>query len=107
MELLKEIVPNLSRLAVLWDPKNPAAAQQWKQSHQPAKELGLQLHSMPVSSAGDFDGAFKEATKARSDALLATQNTLVASNKNRYWAWSLSINCQRFTLRSRTLALVV
>src|SRR6185369_7213902 len=45
LELLKEIIPNLSRIAVLWDPQNPAAAQQWKESQQPARELGLQLHS--------------------------------------------------------------
>jgi putative ABC transport system substrate-binding protein len=69
LELLKETVPQLSRVAVLWDPRNPGSAQQWKESHLPARELGLQLHSIEVSSADKFEGAFNEATKARSTAL--------------------------------------
>jgi putative tryptophan/tyrosine transport system substrate-binding protein len=83
LELLKETVPNLSRVAVLWDPQNPAAAQQWKESQLPAREMGLQLHSMEVSSFNKFESAFKEAVKARSAALAVTQNTLVASNQTR------------------------
>ena len=83
LELLKEIVSNLTRVAVLWDPHNPAAAQQWNESQLPARELGLQLHSMEVSSFNKFESAFKEAVKARSAALAVTQNTLVASNQTR------------------------
>ena len=83
LELLKETVPNLSRVALLWDPQNPASAQQWKESQLPAREMGLQLHSMEVSSFNKFESAFKEAVKARSAALAVTQNTLVASNQTR------------------------
>jgi ABC-type uncharacterized transport system substrate-binding protein len=83
LELLKETVSNLSRVAVLWDPQNPASAQQWKESQLPAREMGLQLHSMEVSSFDKFESAFKEAVKARSAALAVTQNTLVASNQTR------------------------
>ena len=56
LELLKETVPKLSRVAVLWDPQNPGSAQQWKESQLPARELGLQLHSMEVSSADKYRG---------------------------------------------------
>jgi putative tryptophan/tyrosine transport system substrate-binding protein len=83
LELLKETVPNLSRVAVLWDPQNPTSAQQWKESQLPAREMGLQLHSMEVSSFDKFESAFKEAVKARSAAIAVTQNTLVASNQTR------------------------
>ena len=76
LELLKETVPKLSRVAVLWDPQNPGSAQQWKESQLPARELGLQLHSMEVSSADKFEGAFKEAAKARSAALAVTADPL-------------------------------
>ena len=72
LELLKETIPKLSRVAVLWDPQNPGSAQEWKESQLPAKELGLQLHSMEVSSADKFESAFKEAAKARSAALAMT-----------------------------------
>jgi putative tryptophan/tyrosine transport system substrate-binding protein len=80
LEILKETVAKLSRVAVLWDPKNPASAQQWKDSQQPAQELGLQLHSMEVSSADKYESAFKDAVKVRSNGLLVTQATLVAAN---------------------------
>ena len=83
LELLKETVPKLSRVAVLWNPQDPSAAQEWKESQLPARELGLQLHSMEVSSADKFESAFKEATKARSAALAVTSGALALSNQKR------------------------
>jgi len=81
LELLKETVPKLSRVAVLWDPKNPGSTPQWNESQLSARELGLQLHSMEVSSADKYESAFKEATKARSGALAVTLNPLANSNQ--------------------------
>src|SRR5262245_1701947 len=83
LELLKETVPKLSRVAVLWDPQDPSAAQQWKESQLPARELGLQLHSMEIGSANDFESAFKEAIKARSAGLAVTSGALPLSNQKR------------------------
>jgi putative ABC transport system substrate-binding protein len=83
LELLKETVPKLSRVALLWDPQNPSSMQQWKESQLPARELGLQLHSLQVSSTDKFEGAFKEATKARSAALAVTESSLT----NSYQKW--------------------
>ena len=82
LELLKETVPKLSRVAVLWDPQ-ASSTQEWKESQLPARELGLQLYSMEVSRTDKFEGAFKEATKAGSGALAVTQNALVNSNQKR------------------------
>ena len=73
LELLTETVPKLSRVAVLWNPPEATSAQEWKESQLPARELGLQLHSMEVSSADKLEIAFKEAIKARSAALTVTQ----------------------------------
>ena len=81
LELLKETVPKLSRAAVLWNPQSPSSAQQWKKSQLSARELGLQLHSMEVSSADKYEGAFKEATKSRSAALAVTLHALANSNQ--------------------------
>ena len=83
LELLKETVPKLSRVAVLWDPKNQGSEQSWKASQLSARELGLQLHSMEVSSADKFEGAFQDATKARSAALAVTLNAVANSNQKR------------------------
>jgi putative tryptophan/tyrosine transport system substrate-binding protein len=81
LELLKETVSKLSRVAVLWDPRNPASTQEWKESQLAARELGLQLHSMEVSSADKYQNAFKEAIKARSGALVVLSTPLAASNQ--------------------------
>ena len=64
LELLKETIPNLSRVAVLWNSRNSASAEQWNGSQRSSRELGLQLHSMEVSSVDQFERAFKESIKA-------------------------------------------
>jgi putative ABC transport system substrate-binding protein len=83
LELLKETIPNLSRVAVLWNPQDRGSTQQWNESQLAARELGLQLNSMEVSSADKFEGAFKEAVKTLSAALAVTQHPLAASNRKR------------------------
>jgi putative ABC transport system substrate-binding protein len=83
LELLKETVSKLSRVAVLWNPQDPGPELQWKESQVPARELGLQLHSMEVSSADKYEDAFTRATKARSAALAVTLHTLANSNQKR------------------------
>jgi putative ABC transport system substrate-binding protein len=82
LELLKETIAKLSRVALLWNPKDPGSAPQWKESQSAARELGLQLHSMEVSSADKYESAFKEAIEAHSSALAVTDNALAISNQN-------------------------
>ena len=81
LELLKETVPKLSRVAVLWDPRDPNAASSWKESQLPARELGMQLFSMEISSSDKYDTAFKEAIKAASAALAVAGSPLAVSNR--------------------------
>jgi putative ABC transport system substrate-binding protein len=83
LELLKDTVPQLSRVAVLWDPRNVASTQQWKESQLAARELGLQLYSMEVSRADQYEGAFHEAMKAGSAALAVTLHGRANSHQNR------------------------
>ena len=83
LELLKETLPKLSRVAVLWNPQDLSSAQQWKESQLPARELGLQLHSMEVSSADKYENAFREAMKARSGALAVIAGALEDSNRQK------------------------
>jgi putative tryptophan/tyrosine transport system substrate-binding protein len=81
LELLKETIPKLFRVAMLWNPKDSSSVQVWKESQLPARELGLQLHSMEVSSADKYDAAFNEATKARSGALVWMDSPLGSANQ--------------------------
>ena len=81
LELLKEVLPKLTRVAVLWDPKAPGSMPQWEASKEPAEKLGLQLYSMQVSSVEDYAAAFKEAVKAHSHAVWVTLNPVANSNQ--------------------------
>jgi putative tryptophan/tyrosine transport system substrate-binding protein len=83
LELLKETVPKLSRVAVLWNPKNPGSEQSWKESQFSARVLGLQLYSMEVSGADKFESAFKEAIKAGSAALFVISNPLFSTHQKK------------------------
>jgi putative ABC transport system substrate-binding protein len=87
---LKESVAKISRVAVLWDPKGPGSVPQWNESQKPARDLGLQLYSMEVSSADAYQPAFKEAVKARNQAVWVTLNPLANSNQKRIADLALS-----------------
>jgi putative tryptophan/tyrosine transport system substrate-binding protein len=84
LELLKEVIPKLSRVAVIWDPQNPGSAQQWKESQLPARELEVQLHSIEVSSVDKFEAAFKEAIKSGSGALALMASPFFYSNQKQF-----------------------
>jgi putative tryptophan/tyrosine transport system substrate-binding protein len=82
-ELLKDTVPKLSRVAVLWDPRNVSSTQQWQERQLAARNLGLQLHSVAVSRADQYEDAFHEAMKAGSAALAVTLHGLANSHQQR------------------------
>jgi putative ABC transport system substrate-binding protein len=83
LELLKETAPAISRIALLWNPKNPFSTEVWKESLLSARELGLQLHSMEVSNADKIESAFEAATTARSQGIAATLDGLINSHQRR------------------------
>lgn len=76
LEILKEALPKLSRVAVLWNPRGLESVPQWKQSQLASRELGLALHSMEVSSGDQLETAFTEAIKAQSAALSGTRSAV-------------------------------
>ena len=85
LELLKEAVPKLSLVAVLWwnAPDDPGPSASWKESQLSARELRLRLHSMEVRNANDFERAFADAAKARSNALAVTPSPFFSANQKR------------------------
>jgi putative tryptophan/tyrosine transport system substrate-binding protein len=83
LEILKESIANLSRVAVLWNPQDRGSTQQWNESQVAARELGLQLYSMEVSSADKLESAFTEVVRTRSAAFVVTQHPLAAFNIKR------------------------
>jgi ABC-type uncharacterized transport system substrate-binding protein len=83
LELLKEIVPHLARVAVLWNPKGTTSPISWKESQMPAHELGLRLQSIEVVGREDFERAIEDARKGRAGALAILPDPLFAGNLKR------------------------
>jgi putative ABC transport system substrate-binding protein len=70
LELLKEILPKLARLAVFSDTTEPGNPQAVKATDTAAKGFGVQVFYMDVQTHKDIDSAFRAATKKRAEALL-------------------------------------
>jgi putative ABC transport system substrate-binding protein len=70
IELLKELVPSLSRVALLHDMGNPVAPPQWEETETAARSLGLQAELLDVRSLEDIGRAFEAAVRQHVDALL-------------------------------------
>jgi len=83
LELLKEAVPNVTRVAFLWNSANPAQAPQWREAQAAAQALGLRLQSLEVRSSNDFDSAFEAALRERARALIASPEPLINTHLKR------------------------
>ena len=77
LELLKEIVPRLSRVAVLWASSNPANAQLLREMESSAGTLGLKIQAEIYRVQKTFRLRSETSSKARADALLVLQNGVV------------------------------
>jgi putative tryptophan/tyrosine transport system substrate-binding protein len=83
LQLLKEIAPGISRVAVLWNPPDRISALTWREIQGPAQQLGLTLHSLEVQRADQFDAVFVEAIAAHNHALIALPTPLFVVNAKR------------------------
>jgi ABC-type uncharacterized transport system substrate-binding protein len=76
LQVLKESILKLSRVAVLWYGSSGSSEPQWTESQHAARQLGLQLHSMEISRTNNYESAFKEAIKTGSTALAVVRHRL-------------------------------
>jgi putative ABC transport system substrate-binding protein len=83
LELLREIVPKLSRVAVLWNPANPVHGRLLDSTKAAAASLAVQLDLVPVQSAADLDGAFAMIDTARPHALIVLSDNFFVLERTR------------------------
>jgi putative tryptophan/tyrosine transport system substrate-binding protein len=76
LALLKEAMPQASRVAVLWNAASPGKALEWQDTQIAARALGVTLQSMEVRGPDEFDGALAAIARARPDALLTFSDPL-------------------------------
>jgi putative tryptophan/tyrosine transport system substrate-binding protein len=80
LELLKQIVPQITSVAVLFSPEDPLSMLDWNEAKLSAQTLGIEVHSLKVRSTGDFDKVLKEAVAARVGALVVMPAPVLFEN---------------------------
>jgi len=86
MELLREIVPKVSRVAVLGTSTEPGNALAMRATELAARALGVQLQEVDVADPKDLEMAFRAATKRRAEALLVLSSAVFISHRKRLGA---------------------
>jgi putative ABC transport system substrate-binding protein len=83
LELLKELLPRLSRVAVFWNAANPYPAIVFKETQAAGRTLGIEVHSLEVRAPDDLDGAFAAARQQHPDALISVEDPLTFTYRKR------------------------
>ena len=84
LELLKEVVPELSRAAVLSNADNPAASLSFRELEEAARPLAVQLHRLEVRGPNlDLEGAFEAARSGRAEALVVLTDSVLFVHRTR------------------------
>jgi putative ABC transport system substrate-binding protein len=83
LELLKELLPRLSRVAVFWNAANPYPAIVFKETQAAGRTLGIEVHSLEVRGPDDLDGAFAAARQQHPDALISVEDPLIFTYRKR------------------------
>lgn len=81
VELLRETLPRISRMAALYQGDNPGAVVIVDEVVRKGEQLGLKFIRLPVHSANDYAGAFEAASGARSEALFVMDDGAITKNR--------------------------
>jgi len=81
LDLLREIVPNLSRVAVLWNPSNDDHPSVVKGVEQTAKLLNLEIVPVGAKAPGEFVAAFSAIEKANAGGLIVLVDSMLRVNR--------------------------
>ena len=81
VELLRETLPSLSRMAALYQGDNPGAVVIIDEVERKGEQLGLKFVRLPVRGPNDYQGAFETATRARSEALFVMDDGAITKHR--------------------------
>jgi putative ABC transport system substrate-binding protein len=83
LELIKEALPGVSRVAYMWDPSNPTATRFFKEAERASPQLGIQLHPLPIRNADELPAALKGAVARRAGGLFVWEDALLLPLRRR------------------------
>jgi ABC-type uncharacterized transport system substrate-binding protein len=83
LRLLKEMLPGVNRVAVLWNRMNPGAARTSEATQMAAHKLGLQVSSLDVRSPDEIAAALEAAAEGRADTVIVVHDPLMIEHRTR------------------------
>jgi putative tryptophan/tyrosine transport system substrate-binding protein len=83
LQMLQEVVPKLSHVAILWNPANPAQAPIVQQTEIGAKALGISILPLGVQDPGELEKTIVAAGRARAGALVVSRDALFSNHTER------------------------
>jgi len=83
LELLKEALPGISRVAVLWNSANPNPTYQFREMERASLQLGIQLQPLGVRGPDELPNAFKVATREHAGALFVIEDAVLLQHRTR------------------------
>jgi putative ABC transport system substrate-binding protein len=83
LELLKQLIPRASRIAILRDPDNHSSALNLRDAESAAKSVGVVVQGVSVRGPKDLDAAFLAMKRARTDAVILAENTRFIADRRR------------------------
>jgi putative ABC transport system substrate-binding protein len=89
LELLKEIVPKLSRVAVFGNSAEPGNKEAIKETELAARAFGIQSQFLDIRAATDIDTAFQGASHGRAHALMVLRNPVASAHRKRILDFSI------------------
>jgi putative tryptophan/tyrosine transport system substrate-binding protein len=89
LELLKEVIPKLSRVAILWNPLNPTNPFQLKDTQAAAPAFGMTVYAVEVKGVDDFDRAFAAIKKDGAGGLLVPGDPMFGTERKRIHDFSV------------------
>jgi putative ABC transport system substrate-binding protein len=81
LEVLKEVVPKVSRVALLWNPNNPGSAAQLREAEAAARALGVRLQILAARDPQEIDSAFAAMTRGRAAALVVLADAILLNQR--------------------------
>jgi putative ABC transport system substrate-binding protein len=85
LELLQEVLPGRTQVAVLWDANAPGPVMSFKEYETAARALKIQLQSIEVRGPDpDLEGAFQAIVKSRANALILVANPVLSPPRERF-----------------------
>jgi putative tryptophan/tyrosine transport system substrate-binding protein len=89
LELLRQVIPGVARIALLWNPNDPGAAFSLKETQTAAATLGLSLQILETPDGNAFDHAFQAAIKEGAEAIILLPAPLMDANAGRIAEFAL------------------